>query len=98
MSGRGFNIPSKDMFGNCAPVWRFEDELGAEDDTEGAKFADRGTYLIEVFPALALPGFADTFAEPGGTPKYNPRSSKFCQQDWITVVDESADVANVLDL
>lgn len=92
------NRKKKDMFGNCAPIWKFEDELGAEDDPERARFADRGTYLIEVFPALALPGLADTFAKRGGAPKYNPRNSKFCQKDWIGVVVETAGVAHALGL
>lgn len=92
------NRQKKDMFGDGAPIWQFEDELGAENDAERARCADRGAYLIEVFPALALSGLADGFANPGGAPKYNPRNSKFCQQDWIAVVDETAKLANSLDL
>ena len=92
------NRNKKSMFGDCAPIWKFEDDLGANDDPEEARFAGRGTYLIEVFPALALPGLADTFAKPGGAPKYNPRTSEFRQEHWVKVVDEIANVANTLGL
>ena len=88
----------KSMFGDCAPIWQFKDDLGADDDPQKARHADKGTYLIEVFPALALAGLVSGFAARLGAPKYNPRNRKFRQAHWIKVVDEVADVANTLYL
>ena len=86
------------MFGDHAPIWNFKKKLGADDDPEQARHASEGTYLIEVFPALALPGLVDRFAKRLGAPKYNPRNRKFCQQDWIAVVGETTALANMLGL
>lgn len=87
-----------DMFGDGAPIWTFKEELGAEDDPEKARHAAKGTYLIEVFPALALPGLVDSFGDQLGAPKYNPHNSKFSQDDWIEVVVETAALAYALGL
>ena len=92
------NRKKKTMFGDCAPIWKFKEKLDADDDAEKARFATKGTYLIEVFPALALPGLVGIFALRLGAPKYNPRNSKFRQVHWNDVVDEMAAVAQTLAL
>ena len=45
------------LFGDAAPIWRFLNVLGATEDPEQARIADYGLFIIEVFPALALPAF-----------------------------------------
>ena len=74
------------MFGAAAPIWRFKTGLGAEEDPERARTDHRGLFLIEVFPALALPGIHEPFAGRLCAPKYNPRSRKFRIADWDAVV------------
>ena len=92
------NRKKEGMFSDGAPIWEFKESLGADDHPEKARLATTGTYLVEVFPALALPGLVDSFAERLGAPKYNPSNRKFCQQDWIAVVGKAATVANTLGL
>lgn len=65
------------MFGDAAPLWRFKASLGASDDPERARSAESGLFLIEVFPALALPALHPPFAERLSGPKYNPAN---CQR------------------
>ena len=43
------------MFDDAAPLWRFKEALGATEDPERARSASSGLFLIEVFPAIALP-------------------------------------------
>ena len=92
------NRKKKGMFDDCAPIWKFKKLLGADDDPDKARHAARGTYLIEVFPALALPGLVDSFGAKLGAPKYNPRNRRFCQENWIEVVVETAALAHALGL
>jgi predicted RNase H-like nuclease len=49
------NRSKKGMFDDAAPIWRFKQRLNASEDAEAARSADKGLFLIEVFPALALP-------------------------------------------
>ena len=93
------NRSKESMFGDDAPIWDFKVKLGADDDPEKAGIAANGDYLVEVFPALALPGLVGSFAERLGAPKYNPSNSgKFRQEDWIAVVGNVAAVARSLGL
>ena len=90
---------SKAMFGPGAPVWRFKRNLGADDDPELARAAEQGMFLIEVFPALALPGLDATFAQRLCAPKYNPGNRKtFNPVDWRAVVEVTRDTAIELEL
>jgi predicted RNase H-like nuclease len=74
------------MFNDGAPLWRFLRDLGAMEDPERARLADKGLYLMEVFPALALPAFHEDFCGRLRGPHYNPaRRKTFRQQDWIKV-------------
>ena len=44
------------MFSSSSPIWCFLNALGATfKDPEQARLATKGLYLMEVFPALALP-------------------------------------------
>lgn len=81
------------MFGDAAPIWRFKTTLGASDDAEQARTASTGTFLFEVFPALALASFADRFHARRAHPKYNPANrQKFQHEHWLAVIDTVAEV------
>lgn len=93
------NTAKTDMFGPEAPIWHFKTNLGAEDDPEVARDADCGMFLIEVFPALALPGLHAPFAGRNCAPKYNPENqSKFRSSDWNAVVETVINTAQDLKL
>jgi len=49
------NRSKKGMFDDDAPILRFKRRLSASDDAEAARLAEQGLFLVEVFPALALP-------------------------------------------
>ncbi len=75
------------MFCDDAPIWSFLSELKATEDPVAARAARTGHFLIEVFPALALPALEDGFAQRLGAPKYNPQNrKKFRLDDWRCVV------------
>lgn len=87
------------MFGDRAPIWQFKKDLGAEDEPELARSADSGLFLVEVFPALALPGLHVAFAGRYCAPKYNPQNrKKFRASDWEAVVKAMAAIAQKLEL
>lgn len=93
------NTGKADLFGPQAPIWDFKRNLGADDDPEAARDADCGLFLIEVFPALALPGLHATFASRNSAPKYNPENrSKFRTSDWNAVVETVTSTARDLRL
>jgi len=86
------------MFGDAAPVWRFLKALGAVQDPIAVAAIKAGfgagLLLIEVFPALALPGFEPAFATRLGAPKYNPgHRRRFRIADWRAVCATVARVA-----
>ena len=80
-------------FGEGSPLWRFMSELGAMKNPLSARAAEEGEFIIEVFPALALPSLNSPFAERLGAPKYNPEKDNFCQKDWKAVADVVAYLA-----
>lgn len=85
------------MFCDAAPIWRFLAALGAREIPEEARVADRGLYLMEVFPALALASMDARFFERRRAPKYNPdRRKTFCLTDWICVAEGAAKRAEQL--
>jgi predicted RNase H-like nuclease len=43
------------MFGECAPIWSFLSDVGAKQNPINARSAAASRFLMEVFPALALP-------------------------------------------
>lgn len=74
------------MFCDLAPVWRFLAALDAVEDPFRARAAAEGMFLIEVFPALALPALEDGFAGRLAAPKYNPaHPRKFRLDHWRAV-------------
>lgn len=77
------NRSKKEMFGDEAPIWRFKQRLGAIEDPQQACSSEAGVFLLEVFPALAIPSFADAFCTCLGAPGYNPaRRKTFKQSHW----------------
>lgn len=74
------------MFDDAAPIWRFKAALGASDDAEAARTGS-GTFLMEVFPALALASFSSRFYARRAAARYNPANRKtFRPADWLSVV------------
>ena len=74
------------MFCENAPVWSFLSRLNANEAPVEARTARGGNFLIEVFPALALPSLADEFSQRLRAPKYNPQNRrKFRLEDWHSV-------------
>jgi len=74
------------MFCDNAPIWPFVSALNANMDPVAARTARTGHFLIEVFPALALPSLNHAFSERLQAPKYNPQNrSKFRISDWLSV-------------
>jgi predicted RNase H-like nuclease len=85
------NRSKKDMFGDGAPIWRFLQRLGAKEDPELSRAAERGLFIMEVFPALALPAFDARFNGRMKAPKYNPANKKkFRRDDWFSVIETVA--------
>ncbi|CAO4142063.1 hypothetical protein LPLAFNJD_LOCUS1096 [Methylorubrum aminovorans] len=76
------------MFDDAAPVWRFKERLGATEDPEASRSASAGLFLMEVFPALALPSFGPAFCGRLLGPRYNPaRRKTFTLAGWQAVID-----------
>jgi predicted RNase H-like nuclease len=74
------------MFDDAAPIWAFKTALGAIEDPEQARLAREGLFIMEVFPALALPGFFNQFSARLGGPRYNPaRRKTFKIEHWQKV-------------
>lgn len=73
------------LFGEAAPFWRFKDALGARECPEESRSSHSGLFLIEVFPALALPALNPAFYGRLRGPKYNPANRRFRLQDWQSV-------------
>ena len=74
------------MFGDDAPIWSFLSSIDATEDPIQARSASAGHFVIEVFPALALPALEDSFAHRLCAPKYNPRNrKKFRPEHWRAV-------------
>jgi predicted RNase H-like nuclease len=76
------------MFDDAAPVWGFLRTLDSIEDPECARTAQSGLFLIEVFPALALPSMDSRFFGPVQGPRYNPSRRKTIRiEHWRRVVD-----------
>lgn len=84
------------MFCDNAPIWPFVSALNANMDPVASRTARTGHFLIEVFPALALPSLKHAFSQRLQAPKYNPQNRrKFRLSDWLSVsrvVQEAAEV------
>jgi predicted RNase H-like nuclease len=73
------------MFGDGAPIWKFLANVNAIQNPLEARRAPSGRFLMEVFPALALPAIVPTIWERRRAAKYNPAASKFDPPDWPIV-------------
>jgi predicted RNase H-like nuclease len=78
------------MFDEGAPIWRFKRDLGATEDPEVSRKAQHGIFIVEVFPALALPVFEVAFNGFRQGPKYNPARKSFRSHDWDAVIETVA--------
>ena len=83
------------MFDDAAPLWRFKEALGATEDPERARSASSGLFLIEVFPAIALPTLELAYFGRKLGPRYNPdRRKTFKLDHWRGVLDAVARFAS----
>src|SRR5665811_2227074 len=88
------NRMKKGLFDDAAPIWSFKTSLSATECPETSRKAETGLFIIEVFPALALPGLNDAFHGRLKAPKYNPvnkkgppNRKKFRTEDWLAVLE-----------
>lgn len=84
------------MFGDAAPVWRFLDAIGAAQDPLAARSATSGRFVMEVFPALALPELVPAIWARRRAAKYNPAARLFAASDWPLVASGVAAFARGL--
>jgi predicted RNase H-like nuclease len=81
------NRSRKDMFGEHAPIWRFTEAIGAVEDPELCRTELEGSFIVEVFPALALAGMEQAFCDRLCAPRYNPaRRRTFRMSAWQAVL------------
>ena len=73
------------MFGDNAPVWNFLAVVDAIQNPIDARNAAAGRFVMEVFPALALPAIVPALWNRGQAARYNPAASKFDPLDWPLV-------------
>ena len=80
------NRSRRGIFDDDAPFWRFKARLGAKEILSQA--ASPKAFIMEVYLALALVTFNNTFFGRLRGPKYNPANKrKFRLEDWIAVVE-----------
>jgi predicted RNase H-like nuclease len=85
------------MFCDASPIWRFLAALGSEESPEQARLEANGFYLMEVFPALALPSLNAEFFGLRKAPRYNPKRRKtFLVADWVRVAETAARKSDAL--
>ena len=85
------------MFCDASPIWPFLTALGAVEDPERGRVAEDGLYVMEVFPALALPSLSEGFFGRLSGPRYNPaRRKTFRKHDWVCVADAATAEADGL--
>ena len=79
------------MFCNDSPIWCFLTDLGATEAPEECRAASSGLFIVEVFPALALPSIDPAFFGRLCAPRYNPaRKKTFRLDDWGRVATAAA--------
>lgn len=83
------------MFGDTAPVWPFLERIGARENPEASRQASHGLFLMEVFPALALPSLIPEIWSRRRAAKYNPAARKtYKSDDWRLVTAGIASMAS----
>ncbi len=86
------NIGRVGLFDTSAPGWRFLRDVGARQDPDACRRGETGRFLMEVFPALALPSLVPAIYRRGRAAKYNPANrDKFRLDDWRLVADGLAE-------
>ncbi len=85
------------MFGDDAPIWTFLAAFGAMQDPVGARGATVGRFVMEVFPAMALPAMVPALWRRKRAAKYNPAASKFVPSDWPLVAEGMAAFVRCLE-
>ncbi len=80
------------MFGDSAPIWPFLDALCAAQDPLAARNAASGRFVMEVFPALALPALLPAIWARRQAARYNP-ARRFVASDWRLVAEGVAGLA-----
>jgi hypothetical protein len=85
------------MFGEGAPIWSFLDGVGAIQNPINARDAAAGRFLMEVFPALALPAMVPAIWQRRRAAKYNPVAKKSDPNDWRMVASGVATFVRGLD-
>jgi predicted RNase H-like nuclease len=79
------------MFCDASPIWPFLAALGATEAPEECRAAGAGLFIVEVFPALALPSIGPAFFGRLAAPRYNPaRGKTFKLDDWRRVAIAAA--------
>ena len=79
------------MFDDGAPIWKFKRALAAVEDPEAARSAQNGRFIIEIFPALAIPTLAVEFCGRLLGARYNPgRRKTFNHGHWLGVLECAA--------
>jgi predicted RNase H-like nuclease len=89
---------AQNMFGDNAPIWHFLSAVAARQAPMQARKAVTGRFLIEVFPALALPAMIPEIWRRDRAAKYNPANVKFDASDWKLVARGLAAYARLHDL
>ena len=93
------NRGKKGMFGDNSPIWGFLSVLNSKQEPIEARTATSGHFLMEVYPALALPALHSDFAQRLAAPKYNPANKrKFRLGDWQDVAQVVAGTARQLGI
>jgi predicted RNase H-like nuclease len=85
------------MFGESAPIWSFLASVRAKQNPINARSAAAGRFLMEVFPALALPAIVPEIWQRRRAAKYNPRARNFNSCDWKIVSSGVASFARNLN-
>lgn len=75
------------MFGDGAPIWNFLHAIDAVQDPWAARAEHRGRFVMEVFPALALPAMIPEIWMRRAAAKYNPAAKRFRPSDWALVCE-----------
>jgi len=93
------NRGKENLFGAHAPIWEFLDRLGARENPLAARKTVHGFYLIEVYPALALPALEHAIMERKRAARYNPNNrEKFSLDDWKLATGAVKRHADTLDV
>ncbi len=88
------NLGKANMFGPMAPVTQFMTALQVKHNPFLAAKHAAGVYIMEVFPALALPTLVPQIWQRQRAAKYNPENRKhYMPDDWSLVCNGLADYA-----